>query len=211
MSACAACLRENPAGAKFSAGCGIPLTLPCASGGAPAQPDAAFCIECGTALTPPSETPSLTATVSVGGELKHITVLFTDVAGSMDLQERLDPEVWAQIMGRFVSILAEGVRKYGGTVDKVTGDGIMALFGAPVVQEDDGRRAWHAAWDLTRRIGEYSDELRRQTGCGAARPTPHRPSRDLDNRVPGLIGRSGCRAGRRGISGEPSAVAPHRC
>jgi adenylate cyclase len=56
------------------------------------------------------------------GERKQLTVLFADVEGSMELQEQLDAEVWAQIMGRFVSILAEGVRKYGGTVDKFTGD-----------------------------------------------------------------------------------------
>ncbi|HKY76019.1 MAG TPA: AAA family ATPase [Acidimicrobiia bacterium] len=82
----------------------------------------------------------------------------------MDLQERLDAEVWARIMARFVGILAEGVRKYGGTVDKFTGDGIMALFGAPVAQEDHARRACHAASHLTRAIGEYSEELRREQG-----------------------------------------------
>ena len=102
--------------------------------------------------------------VNVAGEKKHITVLFADVAGSMDLQERLDAEVWAQIMSRFVGILAEGVRKFGGTVDKFTGDGIMALFGAPVAQEDHARRACHAAWHLTKAIGEYSEELRREQG-----------------------------------------------
>jgi adenylate cyclase len=98
------------------------------------------------------------------GERKQLTVLFADVEGSMELQEQLDAEVWAQIMGRFVSILAEGVRKYGGTVDKFTGDGIMALFGAPEAQEDHARRACHSAWHLTRAIGEYSEELRREQG-----------------------------------------------
>jgi class 3 adenylate cyclase len=78
----------------------------------------------------------------------------------MDLQEELDPEMWAGIMGRFVAILAEGVRKYGGTVDKFTGDGIMALFGAPVAQEDHARRACHAAWYLTKAIAGYAEELR---------------------------------------------------
>jgi adenylate cyclase len=162
MSTCSACSRENPPGAKFCAGCGTPLALRCPKCAAPAQPDAAFCTECGSALAAPIEgATSSPATVTRGGEKKHITVLFADVAGSMDLQERLDAEVWAQIMGRFVSILAEGVRKYGGTVDKFTGDGIMALFGAPVAQEDHARRACHAAWQLTKAIGEYSEELRR--------------------------------------------------
>jgi adenylate cyclase len=124
--------------------------------------DAKFCSECGTGLRQaPSPSP---ATTPVSGEKKHITVLFADVAGSMDLQERLDPEVWAQIMGRFVSILAEGVRKFGGTVDKFTGDGIMALFGAPIAQEDHARRACHAGWHLTKAIGEWSEELRRDHG-----------------------------------------------
>jgi class 3 adenylate cyclase/tetratricopeptide (TPR) repeat protein len=82
----------------------------------------------------------------------------------MELQEQLDAEVWAGIMGRFVAILAEGVRKYGGTVDKFTGDGIMALFGAPVAQEDHARRACNAAWHLTEAIGEYSDELKQERG-----------------------------------------------
>ena len=82
----------------------------------------------------------------------------------MDLQERLDAEVRAQIMGRFVSILAEGVRKFGGTVDKFTGDGIMALFGAPMGQEDHARRACHAAWHLLTAIAKNSEELREEQG-----------------------------------------------
>jgi class 3 adenylate cyclase/tetratricopeptide (TPR) repeat protein len=79
----------------------------------------------------------------------------------MDLQENLDPEAWAGIMGRFVAILTEGVRRFGGTVDKFTGDGIMALFGAPVAQEDHARRACHAARHLTTAVGIYAEELRR--------------------------------------------------
>ena len=95
-------------------------------------------------VSPPS------ARTEVEGERKQLTVLFADVQGSMDLQEKLDPEVWAKIMGRFVQILAAGIRRSGGTVDQFTGDGIMALFGAPVAQEDHTRRACHAAWHLTK-------------------------------------------------------------
>jgi class 3 adenylate cyclase/tetratricopeptide (TPR) repeat protein len=98
------------------------------------------------------------------GERKQLTVLFADVQGSMDLQENLDPEVWAGIMGRFVQILAEGIRVCGGTVDKFTGDGIMALFGAPVAQEDHARRACHAACHLTKAVAVYAQDLRRSQG-----------------------------------------------
>jgi class 3 adenylate cyclase len=80
------------------------------------------------------------------GERKQLTVLFADVQGSMELQEDLDVEAWAKIVDRFVKILGDGVRRFGGTVDKFTGDGIMALFGAPLAQEDHARRACHAAW-----------------------------------------------------------------
>jgi class 3 adenylate cyclase len=100
----------------------------------------------------------------VEGERKQLTVLFADVQGSMDLQEKLDPEVWAKIMGRFVQILAAGIRRSGGTVDQFTGDGIMALFGAPVAQEDHARRACHAAWHLTKAVATYAEDLRNSLG-----------------------------------------------
>src|SRR4029077_8511751 len=98
------------------------------------------------------------------GERKQLTVLFADVQGSMELQETLDVEAWAKIVDRFVNILADEVRRFGGTVDKFTGDGIMALFGAPLAQEDHARRACHAAWHMTRAIRAYAEELRRSEG-----------------------------------------------
>src|SRR5205823_1066913 len=149
---------DNVDGVKFCAQCGTPLGSPCPGWGAAAQPGARFCIECGVSL-PAALSPSPEA-IPASGERKQLTVLFADIRGSMDLQENLDPEVWAGIMGRFVAILAEGVRKYGGTVDKFTGDGVMALFGAPVAQEDHAPRACHAAWHLTKTIAEYAAELR---------------------------------------------------
>jgi adenylate cyclase len=91
-------------------------------------------------------------------------VLFADVQGSMELQEDLDVEAWAKIVDRFVNILADGVHRFGGTVDKFTGDGIMALFGAPMAQEDHARRACHAAWNMAREIRAYAEELRESEG-----------------------------------------------
>ena len=156
-----ACGHGNHSQAKFCAECGRALGKACPVCGTPIHGPQKFCTECGAPLEQgPSPAPEAGA---ASGEKKHITVLFADVAGSMDL-EQLDAEVWAQIMGRFVAILAEGVRKYGGTVDKFTGDGIMALFGAPVAQEDHARRACHAAWQLTKTIGKYSEEVHRERG-----------------------------------------------
>lgn len=165
-NACGGCGHVNREGRRFCAECGQPLTTPiCLVCGASNEVGEKFCGACGGPLAPSPDTAQTSpATVTVASEKKHITVLFADVAGSMDLQERLDAEEWAQIMGRFVSILAEGVRKFGGTVDKFTGDGIMALFGAPIAQEDHARRACHAAWHLTKAIADYSEELQRDHG-----------------------------------------------
>jgi class 3 adenylate cyclase/tetratricopeptide (TPR) repeat protein len=93
-----------------------------------------------------------------------VTVLFADVMGSMELAERSDPEEWRSIMARFFAILCEGVHRFEGTVDKFTGDGIMALFGAPVAHEDHARRASYAALHLQRELATYAAELRRSQG-----------------------------------------------
>jgi class 3 adenylate cyclase/tetratricopeptide (TPR) repeat protein len=102
--------------------------------------------------------------IEADGERKQVTVLFADVKGSMDLAEGQDPEQWQLIMRRFFSILAEGVHRFEGTVDKFTGDGIMAVFGAPVAHEDHARRACYAALQMLDDIAEYAAELRRRHG-----------------------------------------------
>jgi adenylate cyclase len=98
------------------------------------------------------------------GERKQVTVLFADVSGSMDLAEQQDPEEWRKIMQRFFSILADAVTRFEGTVDKFTGDGIMAVFGAPIAHEDHARRACYAALQMLDDISEYAAELRRGQG-----------------------------------------------
>ncbi len=102
--------------------------------------------------------------IEADGERKQVTVLFADVKGSMDLAERYDPEQWHKLMQGFFSILAEEVRRFEGTVDKFTGDGIMAVFGAPVAHEDHARRACFAALRMLDDIAEYAAELRRKHG-----------------------------------------------
>jgi len=98
------------------------------------------------------------------GERKQVTVLFADVKGSMELAEHLDPEEFSQIMRRFFQILSDGVERFEGFVDKFTGDGIMALFGAPIAHEDHAQRACYAALHLRDRLGHYADELRVDPG-----------------------------------------------
>jgi adenylate cyclase len=98
------------------------------------------------------------------GERKQVTVLFADVMGSMDLAEQQDPEEWRKIMQDFFGLLAGAVTRFEGTVDKFTGDGIMAIFGAPVAHEDHARRAGYAALQMLDDVGEYAAELRRTHG-----------------------------------------------
>ena len=100
--------------------------------------------------------------IEAEGERKQVTVLFADVQGSMDLAEGQDPEQWRAIMQRFFAILADEVHRFEGTVDKFTGDGIMAVFGAPVAHEDHARRACYAALRMLDDISEYAAELRRK-------------------------------------------------
>jgi len=98
------------------------------------------------------------------GERKQVTVLFADVKGSMELGEKVDPEEWYRIMDRFFQILSDGVHRFEGTVDKFTGDGIMAIFGAPIAHEDHARRACYTALHLRDELRRYAEELKRTRG-----------------------------------------------
>jgi class 3 adenylate cyclase len=100
------------------------------------------------------------------GERKQVTVLFADVKGSMELAEQLDPEAWHAILDRFFQILTDGVHRFEGTVNQYTGDGIMALFGAPIAHEDHAQRACYAALFLRDEIARYATELKREHGVG---------------------------------------------
>jgi class 3 adenylate cyclase len=106
----------------------------------------------------------LTSRSALEGERKQVTVLFADVKGSMDLAEQVDPEEWHKIMDRFFAILSDGVHRFEGTVNQYTGDGMMALFGAPIAHEDHAQRACYAALHLKEELRRYSDELRLTRG-----------------------------------------------
>jgi predicted ATPase/class 3 adenylate cyclase len=172
---CPSCGHLNREGARFCAECAAPLidTVTCPSCGATNPPAAKHCDSCGQALagaTPvaaPQPPEHLAAKIRAGrtaleGERKQVTVLFADVIGSMELAEQSDPEEWRRIMDRYFSILCSGVHRFEGTVDKFTGDGIMALFGAPIAHEDHARRACYAALHLQRELAAYAAQLRAQ-------------------------------------------------
>jgi class 3 adenylate cyclase len=174
---CAICASSNPEGAKFCAECGAALASRCKSCGTDLPPGAKFCLECG-AKAGGAAAPSMAARQapahladkirstrdSLEGERKQVTVLFADVQGSMDLSEQMDPETWSKIMQRFFQILAEGVERFEGFVDKFTGDGIMALFGAPIAHEDHAQRACYAALHMREELARYANEIRRDHG-----------------------------------------------
>jgi class 3 adenylate cyclase/tetratricopeptide (TPR) repeat protein len=122
------------------------------------------------AYTPKPYTPKhladriLTSRSALEGELKQVTVLFADVKGSMELAAQMDPEGWHRILDRFFQILADGVHRFEGTVNQYTGDGIMALFGAPIAHEDHAQRACYAALELHDRLEEHAHEVKREHG-----------------------------------------------
>ena len=106
----------------------------------------------------------LTSRSTLEGERKQVTILFADVRGSTELASELDPEEWHRIMDRFFQILSEGVHRFEGTVNEYRGDGIMALFGAPIAHEDHAQRACYAALVLQEDLRRYANELRVEKG-----------------------------------------------
>jgi class 3 adenylate cyclase/tetratricopeptide (TPR) repeat protein len=154
---CPSCTRDNPHDAAFCSGCGRRLAAG-ASGPRPLTPEP-------RAYTPRHLAEKiLTSRSALEGERKHVTVLFADVTGSMDLAEQVDPETWHGIMDRFFAILADGVHRFEGTINQFTGDGIMALFGAPIAHEDHAQRGCYAALHLSAEVRQYAEELKRTQG-----------------------------------------------
>ncbi len=182
---CPACDAESPPAAKFCMGCGAALAATCATCGHPNPPGARFCTECGGPLAasarpvPPADQPSasprsytpkhlaekiLQSRAALEGERKQVTALFADVVGSTELAERLDPEDVQTLMRRCFDLMLEQVHRYEGTVAQFTGDGILALFGAPIAHEDHAQRAVRAALAIQHALRAYRRELQEQHG-----------------------------------------------
>jgi class 3 adenylate cyclase/tetratricopeptide (TPR) repeat protein len=178
---CPSCKHPNTEDARFCEECGAKLERACAACGAGNAGAAKFCRQCGESLAPEpagaggdrdprSYTPKhladkiLQSKSALEGERKQVTVLFADIKGSMDMQETIDAEDWHRIMNRFFEILADGIHRFEGTVNQYTGDGVMALFGAPIAHEDHAHRACYAALSLSEELRRYANELRRGRG-----------------------------------------------
>jgi class 3 adenylate cyclase len=180
---CPHCDADTPDGAKFCIECGTPLKLRCPQCGADTLPRAKFCGECGTPLTaqsppPPAASPPsplsytpgylaekiLTAKTTLEGERKQVTVLFADLKGSMELLADRDPEEARQLLDPMLERMMTAVHQYEGTVNQVMGDGIMALFGAPLAHEDHAVRACYAALAMQASVKKYSAGVQRSKG-----------------------------------------------
>ena len=176
---CPRCQTENDGGARFCEDCGARLETACPSCGTPVTPGKKFCRSCGAALTtepagrfasPESYTPKhlaekiLTSKSALEGERKQVTVLFADLKGSMELLADRDPEEARKLLDPVLERMMEAVHRYEGTVNQVMGDGIMALFGAPLAHEDHAVRACYAALRLQDTARKYAGEIHRREG-----------------------------------------------
>jgi class 3 adenylate cyclase/tetratricopeptide (TPR) repeat protein len=174
---CPACGHPNRPEARFCGDCGAPLaeSLRCPDCGTENPTGQRFCDGCGRQLSiaaPQAEAPpepqipdQLAAKIradagALEGERKQVTVLFADVVGSMQLASQIDPEAWRGVMARLFSLSCDAVHNCEGTVDKFTGDGMMAIFGAPIAHEDHARRGCYAALELQEALAAYAGELR---------------------------------------------------
>jgi class 3 adenylate cyclase/tetratricopeptide (TPR) repeat protein len=180
---CSQCQLVNPEGARFCNACGARIESVCPACGQVPPPGSRFCNTCGHSLAPPAPlapapsgaspqpyTPKhlaeriLTRRSALEGERKQVTVLFGDVADSSRLAQRLDPEVMHQLMDQVLRLMAEAVHRYEGTVNQYLGDGLMALFGAPIALEDHAFRAVQAALTIQETISGYSTQFQRDHG-----------------------------------------------
>ena len=177
---CPRCQRDNPTHARFCLGCGARLAHACGSCGTELPEGARFCLQCGHAVAlgtasvhspaPETYTPKhlaekiLTSKAALEGERKQVTVLFADLKGSMELLADRDPEEARKLLDPVLDRMMEAVHRYEGTVNQVMGDGIMALFGAPLAHEDHAVRACYAALRMQETVQRYAEDARHAHG-----------------------------------------------
>lgn len=178
---CPGCQQDNPPQARFCLACGVRLALRCDKCGVELPGGARFCLQCGEPFTarstvesrfpsPEAYTPKhlaqkiLTSKSALEGERKQVTVLFADLKGSLALLADRDPEEARKILDPVLERMMEAVHRYEGTVNQVMGDGIMALFGAPVAHEDHAVRSCYAALQMQESVRRYAEGVRRTEG-----------------------------------------------
>src|SRR5215211_5102329 len=163
----------------------------CASCGRENADDARFCAACGARLEQRPVDEAIRKTV---------TVVFTDVTGSTALGERLDPEALRSVMGRYFEAARAAFERHGGTVEKFIGDAVMAVFGVPIVREDDALRAVRAAVDMREALDDLNVELEREHGVRIA-------TRTGVNTGEVIVGGAGAAADQRLATGDAVNVA----
>jgi class 3 adenylate cyclase/tetratricopeptide (TPR) repeat protein len=179
---CPRCQTENREGRRFCGACGLSFAAPCPSCGFANEGHERYCGGCGRSVTgslttveprfssPEAYTPKhlsdriLTSRAALEGERKQVTVVFADLKGSMELLADRDPEEARQILDPVLEHMMEAVHRYEGTVNQVMGDGIMALFGAPIAHEDHALRACYAALRMQESVKQYAAGARRSHG-----------------------------------------------
>ena len=179
---CPKCNYTNREDAKFCSECGLKFEITCPKCSFKIRPASKFCDECGYDLRkskkatpvdfskPQSYTPKfladkiLNTRSSIEGERKLVTVFFADVANYTAISEKLDPEVIHRIMDGCFKILLDEIHKYEGTINQFTGDGVMAIFGAPVAHEDHAQRACYAALSIQKALVSYEKKVKKDFG-----------------------------------------------
>ncbi|HEU5323932.1 MAG TPA: adenylate/guanylate cyclase domain-containing protein, partial [Methylomirabilota bacterium] len=176
---CPRCGAPNRDERRFCGDCGAPLERACTACGFGNEASARFCGGCGGPLgaagarvfaAPDAYTPRhlaekiLTSRAALEGERKQVTVLFADLKGSMELLADRDPEDARRLLDAVLERMMQAVHRYEGTVNQVMGDGIMALFGAPLAHEDHAVRACAAALRMQESLARYAEEVQRTEG-----------------------------------------------
>jgi class 3 adenylate cyclase/tetratricopeptide (TPR) repeat protein len=176
---CPACGAENLPSHRFCVACGQALQASCARCGFVHEPGARFCGGCGQPLlaagparfaspetyTPPHLAEKIrTSRGTLEGERKQVTVLFADMKGSLELLADRDPEDARRMLDPVLAVMMEAVHRYEGTVNQVLGDGVMAIFGAPVAHENHAVRAAYAALRMHEEVQRLARDLRRAEG-----------------------------------------------
>ncbi|MFN8640563.1 MAG: adenylate/guanylate cyclase domain-containing protein [Candidatus Binatia bacterium] len=174
---CRACGTELLPGKSFCHACGARAVQTCAQCGAEIDAGFRFCPDCGHALVaeapvaphatsrvPDGLAEKIRAAQSLPGERKQVTVLFCDLAGSTAVASGLDPEVYREVLDQYVALAMHEVYRFEGIVNQISGDGFMALFGAPLAHEDAPQRAVLAALAIRDALAHFNAQLQRERG-----------------------------------------------